>query len=204
MTDNKYNPAYDNKIPQKYSKKTIANKTKNKEVLCGELGLPYEKRIPLICITYALSDQNNLSMVQDIMNGVLEQPVQMVVTSIGTAKYQQFFTELAEKNPTQIAIAENNEEERHKIYAAADIILIPTVNNECQEESLRAMRYGAVPVTPPQDFVEDYNPNQESGNAFVYLKNSPWNLFANLIRAIETCRFPYDWKNIQASAMEVE
>lgn len=204
MGDNKYNPAYDNKIPQKYSKKTIANKTKNKEALCEEYGLPYDKKIPLIGITYALTDQNNLHLIQDIMNGILEQPVQLAVTSIGTEKYQKFFTDLAEKNNTKVVIVDNNEDERRKIYAAADIILIPALSTECIEETKRAMSYGAVPVTPPQDFVEDYNPNQESGNAFVYIKDSPWNLFASFIRAVENCRFPYDWKNIQANAMEVE
>ena len=79
MPDNKYNPAYDNKIYQKYSKKTINNKIKNKEGLCEELGLPFDKRIPMICITYALSDQNNLSIVQDIMNGIIEQPVPGII-----------------------------------------------------------------------------------------------------------------------------
>lgn len=204
MTDNKYNPAYDNKIPQKYSKKTINNKIKNKEVLANELNFPFDKRIPLICVTYTLSDKNNLSIIQDIMNGIMEQPVQMVLTGIGTEKYQKFFTDLAEKNPGKVAIVNNNDDERRKIYAASDIILIPTLSDECVEEAKRAMRYGVVPVTPPQDFVEDYNPNQESGNAFVYLKDSPWNLFASLIRTIENCRFPYDWKNIQVNAMEVE
>lgn len=204
MTDNKYNPAYDNKIPQKYSKKTINNKIKNKEALMNELHLPFDKRVPLVCVTYTLSDKNNLSIIQDIMNGIMEQPVQMVLTGIGTEKYQKFFTDLAEKNPGKVAIVNNNDDERRKIYAASDIILIPTLSDECVEEGKRAMRYGVVPVTPPQDFVEDYNPNQESGNAFVYLKDSPWNLFASFIRTIENCRFPYDWKNIQVSAMEVE
>lgn len=204
MPDNKYNPAYDNKIYQKYSKKTINNKIKNKEGLCEELGLPFDKRIPMICITYGLSDQNNLSIVQDIMNGIIEQPVQVVLTGIGTPKYQQFFTQLAEKNSSKVAIASNGDDERRKIYAASDIILIPSLSSECVEETKRAMVYGVVPVTPAQDFVENYNPNQESGNAFVYLKDSPWNLFASIIRAIENCRFPYDWKNIQVSAMGVE
>ena len=46
MTDNKYNPAYDNKIFQKYSKKTIENKIKNKESFLEEVGLPFEKKVP--------------------------------------------------------------------------------------------------------------------------------------------------------------
>ena len=75
MTDNKFNPAYDNKIYQKYGVKTIENKIENKKAFCEEFGLPFEKKVPLICITYPLTDDNNLSMIQDIMNGILEQPV---------------------------------------------------------------------------------------------------------------------------------
>lgn len=89
-----------------------------------------------------------------------------------------------------------------KIYAASDIILIPTVSNECSEETEMAMKYGVIPVSPPQDIIEDYNPTREKGNAFIFIKDSPWSLFATLIRALENFRFPYDWKNIAGKAME--
>ena len=204
MPESKYNPAYDNKIYQKYSKKTIENKTKNKQAFLEEIGLPFEKNIPLICVTYPLTDKNNLSIIQDIMNGILEQPVEIVLTGIGTAKYQKYFTDLAESNNTKIAIANNSDEDLRKIYAASDIILIPALSDECLEEAKNAMRYGAIPIIPPQDFASDYDPNQEKGNAFIYTKDSPWNLFATLIRALESFRFPYDFKNIQVSAMEIE
>lgn len=204
MTDNKFNPAYDNKIAQKYSKKTIENKIRNKQTFCEEVGLNFDKRVPLLCVTYTLTDDNNLGMIQDVMNGILEQPVEIVLTGIGTEKYQKYFTDLAEKNSTKIVIVGNSEDERRKIYAASDIILIPTLSVECAEEAKRAMNYGVIPVMPPADFAVDYNPNQEKGNAFVYMKDSPWNLFANFIRAVESFRFPYDWKNIQVAAMENE
>ena len=204
MPESKYNPAYDNKIYQKYSKKTIENKTKNKQAFLEEVGLPFEKKVPLICVTYPLTDKNNLSIIQDIMNGILEQPVEIVLTGIGTAKYQKYFTDLAESNNTKIAIANNSDEDLRKIYAASDIILIPALSDECLEEAKNAMRYGAIPIIPPQDFASDYDPNQEKGNAFIYTKDSPWNLFATLIRALESFRFPYDFKNIQVSAMEIE
>jgi len=204
MADNKFNPAYDNKIYQKYSKKTIENKIENKRLFCEEVGLPFNKKVPLVCITYPLTDSNHLEIIQDIMNGILEQPVELVLTGIGTEKFQKFFTELAERDHTKVAIVENSEEEKRKIYAASDIVLIPTASEECITEAQQAMRYGAIPVIPPQPFAEDYNPNQERGNAFVYAKDSPWSLFATLIRAVENFKFPYDWKNIQAMAMELE
>lgn len=204
MPESKFNPAYDNKIFQKYSKKTIENKIKNKTFFCDETGLIFDKRIPIICITYPLTDNNNVSMLQDIMNGVLEQPIQLVLTSIGTQKYQQYFTDLSEKYNDKINIADNNGFYKRKIYAASDIIIIPTLSEECVEEAKFAMAYGVIPVIPPADFAENYNPNMEKGNAFVYIKDSPWSLFATLIRALESFRFPYDWKNIQVSAMETE
>ena len=204
MPESKYNPAYDNKIYQKYSKKTIENKIKNKQAFLEEVGLPFHKNVPLICVTYSLTDKNNLSIIQDIMNGILEQPVEIVLVGIGTAKYQKYFTDLAENNSTKIAITNNSDDELRKIYAASDIILIPALSEECIKEAKRAMGYGVVPIIPPQDFASDYNPNQEKGNAYIYIKDSPWNLFATLIRAMESFRFPYDWKNIAVGAMEIE
>jgi len=204
MPESKYNPAYDNKIPQKYSKKTIENKLENKKAFCEEVGLTFDKKIPLICVTYPLTDNNNLSMLKDVMNGVIEQPVEIVIAGIGTEKYQKFFTELAEENGNKVAITGSSEDEKRKIYAASDMILIPTASKECLEEAENAMHYGVVPITPQTDFVEDYNPNLERGNAFVYIKDSPWNLFATFVRAMESFRFPYDYKNIQVGAMGTE
>lgn len=201
MPQDKFNPASDNIIYQKFTKKTIENKRKNKEAFCEEADLPFDKKVPLICVTYPLSDINNVGMLQDIMNGILEQPVQLVATKIGTSKYQKFFTDLSNENPQKIILVDNNEEEKRKIYAASDIMIVCSDSEECINEAKKAMNYGIVTIILPTDFTEDYNPNLEKGNAFVYLKNSPWNLFATFIRAIETFRFPYDWKNIAANAM---
>lgn len=197
-------PSYDNKIYQKYSKKTVQNKEKNKVAFCQDFDLPYDKKIPLLCITYPLTDQNNISIIQDVMNGILEQPVEIVLTAIGTPKYQKVFEELAEEHPKKIIIIPENDETKRKIYAAANMILVPSNSDECLKEARNAMSYGVVPVISEQDFVEDYNPVQEKGNAFVYRKDSPWSFFATLIRALENFRFPYDWKNIQMSAMGKE
>lgn len=194
-------PAYDNKIYQKYSKKMIQNKEKNKIAFCQDFELPYDKKIPLLCITYPLTDKNNINIIQDVMNGILEQPVQIVLMGIGTEKYQNYFTELAEKFPKQISIIPDDDENRRKVYAASNIALIPSESNECNKEAENAMNYGVVPVISNQDFVENYNPVQESGNAFVYSKGSPWSFFATLIRALENFKFPYDWKNISVNAM---
>ncbi|MBI5412087.1 hypothetical protein HZA43_02820 [Candidatus Peregrinibacteria bacterium] len=202
MSESRYTPAYDNKIYQKFSKKTIQNKIKNKIALCQDLGIPYDKKVPLFCITYPLTDKNNLAILQEIMAGILEQPIQLAMTGIGTEKYQKYFTELGTKYPHKIIILPDNDENKRKIYAAGDGILVLSDTMECLRECKQAIQYGAVPITPPNDLVQDYNPNMESGNAFIYSKGNSWSLFATLIRALENYRFPFDWKNIQVEGME--
>lgn len=200
--DAKFTPAYDNKIYQKFSKKTIQNKEKNKIDFLQDIDLPYNKRVPLLAITYPLTDKNNGEIIQEVMNGILEQPVQLVMVGVGTEKFQKYCVELVEKNPKKIAILPDGPEIKRKIYAAADLILVPAESQECLEEARGAMAYGVIPIMPPEPFAEDHDPVQEKGNAFFYPKGSVWGFFAALVRALENFRFPYDWKTIQVAAME--
>ena len=201
MTEAKFTPAYDNKIAQKYSKKTIQNKEKNKIAFLQDVGLSYDKKIPLVCITYPLTDKNNVGQIVDTLGGILEQPVLLVIRGIGTEKFQKTFTDLAAGHSKQVVIQPDNEEIKRKIYAASDMIFVSSDSSECIQEAKNAAAYGVVPVMPAADFAENYDPIYERGNAFIYSKGSPWGFFAAFIRALENFRFPYDWKNIQVNAM---
>ena len=44
--------------------------------------------------------------------------------------------------------------------------------------------------------LQNYHPNEETGNSFTYAVFNPWDIFSSLVRAHETYRFPYDWQNI--------
>lgn len=62
---------------------------------------------------------------------------------------------------------------------------------------------GTIPVSPVRPEVADYNPNSETGNAFVYKNSDHWCIFAALVRALETFKFPYDWTNIVRRGLEM-
>jgi hypothetical protein len=64
----------------------------------------------------------------------------------------------------------------------------------------KAWKEGVVPITQAFDgSIVDYNPNTESGNAFIYENANHWEVFAAIVRACETYKFPYDWKFIVRS-----
>ncbi|MFA6992665.1 MAG: hypothetical protein WC269_05335 [Candidatus Gracilibacteria bacterium] len=55
---------------------------------------------------------------------------------------------------------------------------------------------GVIPISSVRPGIADYNPNCETGNSFIYKKEDPWHIFAALVRARETFKFPYDWAHI--------
>ena len=64
------------------------------------------------------------------------------------------------------------------------------------------MHYGAVPIAPRTPSLQNYNPVQESGNAFLYDELTKWHCFGAIVRALETFNFPFDWRTIQRHCME--
>lgn len=201
MSTSKYNPAYDNKIYEKYSKKTIQNKLKNKSAFCEEYELTFDKRIPLIAVPIALTPENNIELIEKIIPGLIEQPIELAFTGIGTKEYQEFFSKLTDQYPNKCMIISSDDTEMRRLLAAADMALIPCMNDEGVEAANAAQSYGTVPITAG-DHVKDYDPIEESGNSFLFNGKSSWSLFATMVRAFETFRFPYDWKGIQVNAME--
>ncbi len=72
--------------------------------------------------------------------------------------------------------------------------------NENLDKVKEAWRNGVVPITQNLgSSIIDYNPNTESGNAFVYKNANEWEVYAAVVRALETYKFPYDWKFIVRS-----
>ncbi len=60
---------------------------------------------------------------------------------------------------------------------------------------------GIIPISPTRAGVSDYNPSRETGNGFIYKKESPWAIFEATVRARETFKLPYDWKHMVRQGM---
>lgn len=89
-----------------------------------------------------------------------------------------------------------NRTNRQTLLEAADMALIFEFTDV--EEILLN---GVIPISSLRPEVSDYNPNRETGNGFIFKKESPWAIFAALVRARETFKFPYDWKHIIRQGM---
>jgi len=151
--------------------------------------LSFNTKKPLLGI---ILDQELSPEIEDTLKKILE----------GTAHIDVQVVILADSNIGALSIPHTvvlpySRNNRKIVLQAADIAL--GFNFSDVEEMLLN---GTIPVSPARNEVEDYNPNHETGNSFIYKRSDSWSIFAALVRALETFKFPYDWKNIQRQGLE--
>lgn len=195
-----FSPAYDNKIARKYSARTLEHKMENKLKLQEEIGWIPEAKQPIVCISTGMTDALGGKLAQEVLSGLLELPVGLLIRGRGGSKYGELFTKLAKEFHYKVKIMADDETATRKMLAASDIALFFTKPENADVE--HALQYGVVPVSPAHEVLDNYNPVQETGNAFVFDKLTQWHCFASLVRALENFKFPYDWRLIQRHAME--
>lgn len=194
-------PATDDQIAQRYTSKTLEQKSKNKTDLQEQLGWPSEKNRAMICLPTGITEALGGALLKEILPGLLSLPVELLILGKGSKDYGQMITDLAKKEKHRIWIVPHEEEAVRKMYAAADIALFLCEPSKL-EELTHSLDYGAVPVSPESTMLENYNPVQETGNSFTYEEGNPWLAFAALVRALETHKFSFDWRTIQRHSME--
>ncbi|HLD63334.1 MAG TPA: hypothetical protein VI913_00375 [Candidatus Peribacteraceae bacterium] len=200
MTPN-LSPSYDNKITRKYSSKTLEHKLDNKTALQAELSWPEEKRIPMIAVPSGVDEKTGGKLLLNLLPGLQAVGIELVILGRGGREFGEKMSQLAHEKGHRVAILKDDDVDQRKLYAAADIALF-CFDAGNTEELQNCLRYGVVPIAPDTKALENYNPVQERGTAFLYDKMNEWHVFAALVRALETYKFPYDWRTIQRQCME--
>ncbi len=181
--------------------KVLEEKAAAKAALQEELGWPEEARAALVCLPAGMTEQLGGKLLEDLIPGLLSLPIQLVILGKGSANYGTLFTDLAKKHSHRVAIVPNKKDVIDAVMAASDMALF-LASTEGMSEVHDCLAHGVVPIAPEDSNLQNYNPNQESGTAFTYEDPTVWNAFGALVRALETFKFPFDWKTIQKQCME--
>ncbi|MDO8657353.1 MAG: glycosyltransferase, partial [Candidatus Levybacteria bacterium] len=92
-----------------------------------------------------------------------------------------------------------------KLFAGADIILIPSIFEPGGIVALEALRYGAVPVVRRtgglNDIITDFDPNTGSGNGFSFVNKDKWSLYTVIIEALTTYKNKTLWRKLINNCM---
>ena len=169
-----FNPETDTYIAQNYNAKNFRKeKIKNKKALQQELGLPVDEKKFMVGIVSRLTDQKGFDLIQCVMDELCSDDLQLVVLGTGEERYENMFRHYDWKYHDRVsAQIYYSEAMSHKIYAASDAFLMPSLFEPCGLSQLMALRYGTVPIVREtgglKDTVEPYNEYESQGTGFSF------------------------------------
>ncbi len=142
-----WNPATDPLLDTRYRIRDAASgKIANKRAVQKESGLGTSND-PLAVFIGRLTDQKGADLIVAAGAGLLDLPLQIIVLGAGDHDLQSALAGWARTAPDRIAIRAGYDEElAHRLYAAADLLLMPSRFEPCGLNQMYAQRYGAIPV----------------------------------------------------------
>lgn len=202
-----YDPETDKYIYKKFDIDTKENKQFNKAKLQMELGLPVREDVPMIGVVSRLTHQKGCDLIINSIDRLLQKDIQIVILGTGDYLYEQTFKRLQINYPDKVSsniLFDNTL--AHKIYAASDMFLMPSLFEPCGLGQLIALRYGAVPIVREtgglKDTISPYNQYNGVGNGFGFRNYNHHELINTVEYALEIFNNKEAWDFIVEQSMK--
>lgn len=168
-----FDPATDKRIAANYTMEDRSGKAVCKAKLQEELGLEVRDDRPLMVMVTRLTRQKGMDLVMYALDRILAGGVQVAVLGTGDRDYEDGLRYFQDKYPgTMAARIEFDPALSQRMYAAADMFLMPSKFEPCGLSQIIAMRYGTLPIVREtgglKDTVVPYNEFTGEGTGFSF------------------------------------
>ncbi len=168
-----FDPATDKRIAANYTVDDRSGKAVCKVKLQEELGLEVRDDRPLMVMVTRLTRQKGMDLVMYALDRILSGGVQVAVLGTGDRDYEDGLRYFQDKYPgTMAARIEFDPALSQRMYAAADMFLMPSKFEPCGLSQIIAMRYGTLPIVREtgglKDTVQPYNEFTGEGTGFSF------------------------------------
>ena len=204
-----WDPAKDVMLAKNYTMDTLSDREDNKYALQQEVGLRIGQG-PLLGVVSRLDHQKGLDLLVQVLPALLRRSESaLVLLGSGDGSIQAELQQLAVEFPDRVALSFRFDERlARRIYAGADMLLVPSRYEPCGLVQMIALRYGAVPLVRAtgglRDTVKDYDVDPAAGNGFVFNAFNPEALSSALERALHRFEDQSLWRGLQLRGMELE
>ena len=188
---NTFNPLTDPALPVHYDADSfVQGKAACKAALQAEVGLPVRPDAPLMVMVTRLAGHKGLDLLCYIARRLLqEEDCQLLILGTGEKQFEQFFMDLAEEYPDQVAAKITfNLGLAARIYAGGDIYLMPSKSEPCGLSQMNAMRYGTIPVVHAtgglRDTVPPVDEKGQGGLGFTFQSYNGDDFYASIKRCL--------------------
>ncbi|HBT78854.1 MAG: glycogen synthase GlgA [Selenomonas sp.] len=206
----RYNPRTDKNLFETYDVDSFDRKIDNKTELQTLLGLPTERRVPMVALVSRLVEPKGMDLIVRMMDEILQhEKIQFVLLGTGEKRYEDWFKGLAWRFPREVSVnIRFSNQLAQRIYAAADIFLMPSNYEPCGIGQLIAMRYGAIPVVREtgglKDTVIPYDKSTGRGTGFVFRDYNAHEMMYALKRALTAYGNFAEWHQLVQNAMKAD
>lgn len=184
-----FDPSGDPAIGYPFSAKQMQGKWDNKRALREELGLNTNTDAPILGMVTRLAGHKGIDLLCYIAQELMKREVQLVIVGTGEKQYEFVLSALAKQYPGKVAVCLAFDPKlASRVYAGADMYLMPSKSEPCGLSQLIAMRYGAVPIVAQtgglKDTVPAYNPETKEGRGFTFQNYNGEDFLAAIDRAV--------------------
>ena len=202
-----YNPETDKLIYKNFSVEDISGKAVNKAFLQKELGLPQNTDTPLIGIVTRLVKHKGIDLVKCVFEEIVNEDVQFAILGSGEWEFETFFYEMSKKYPEKVGLKLGfNPTLAHRIYAGADMFLMPSQSEPCGLAQMVALRYGTIPIVRETGGLNDTIKDSHDGfgNGFTFKNYNAHDMKYTVMRALEGYKHKDGWSILRERAMKCD
>jgi starch synthase len=201
-----YNPETDPNIPKHYSAAKIQGKKDCRKALLEECHLT-DTNAPVIGIVTRFVAHKGIQLVQQTFHEMLQMGCRFVILGSGERLYEDFFREMQAEYPEQVHVTVGFVPAMaRRIYAGADIFLMPSQNEPCGLAQMVAMRYGTIPVVRETGGLKDsvFDAGGENGNGFTFKTYDAYDMLDAVKRACALFGDKRKWNALVRHAMKCD
>ena len=200
-----FNPQTDKALFAPYDASDLKSKGLNKKGLQHLFNLPQRVKTPVIAMITRLTGHKGIDLVSTVIEEILSKNVQLIILGKGEFQYETLFRDLERKYPTKLKAAITfSTDLASKIYAGADLFLMPSKSEPCGLAQMIAMQYGTIPVVREtgglKDTIIPFNPNTKEGNGFTFVTYNSYDMLDAVNRALDLYADKKSWNALVQNA----
>ena len=205
-----YNPETDTEIRRHFSVDNQTQKAEDKLDIQRIFGLPERRDVPVVAMISRLASHKGFDLVKRILEeAVTSLDMQFVLLGTGDIDYEDYFSYLSRKYPEKVGVMLAFDKSlAKKIYAGADIFLMPSKSEPCGLAQMIASRYGTVPVVRETgglyDTIKPYNTEDKTGNGITFKTYNAHDMYDAIRRTVELYSNKRQWKALRTNAMSAD
>lgn len=209
IDDAYWNPSADKLIPVNYDvESNKIGKAKNKKAFCEKYGL--DETLPLLTYIGRFATEKGADLLPEIIVDILSNPenkISIFILGSGDAQIQANLQTLLAEYPGRLAAFFGYHEAlAHAVYAAADMILMPSRVEPCGLNQLYAMKYGTIPIVRGIGGLKDtvIDVGVRNGYGFVFPEATPTDAVSAIGRAVDYIGQRGKMQRIRRKEMELD